>query len=278
LNHRGAFACLPGRAPDIITPLWTPVLTMSDYPPTAQLTSVTIILPVINETISLRQTMDIILRDVPGESIREIVIVVCKKTIPESMAVIAELRKQYGELVVVLHQKLPYLGGALRDAFDIARGSHVIMMASDLETDPNDVKGLIAEARKNPGGIVATSRWLAPGQFHGYSKIKLVCNWMFQRFFSILYGTKLTDMTYGFRLLPTKLVQAIQWEELRHPFNLETIVKPLRLGVPVTEISTGWQARIEGESQNPFFRNFEYFKTGLLTRFASPRSILKSKL
>ena len=247
-------------------------------PVTTQFTSVTIILPVINETISLQQTMDIIRRDVPRESIREILIVVCQKTIAESMAVIAELQQQYGDLVVVLHQKLPFLGGALRDAFDISRGSHVIMMASDLETDPNDVKGLIEEARKNPGGIVATSRWLAAGQFHGYSRIKLACNWLFQRFFSILYGTQLTDMTFGYRLLPTKLVQAIQWEELRHPFNLETVVKPLRLGVPVTEISTTWHARIEGESQNPFFRNFEFFKTGLLTRFASRHSILKPKV
>jgi glycosyltransferase involved in cell wall biosynthesis len=249
---------------------------MNDYPPTAQLTSVSIILPVINETVSLRQTMETILRDVPRQSIREILIVVCKKTIPESMAVIAALQKQHGDLVVVLHQKLPFLGGALRDAFDIARGSHVIMMASDLETDPRYVAELFEAARKNPGGIVATSRWLVPGQFHGYSKIKLLCNWLFQRFFSILYATRLTDMTFGYRILPTKLVQAIRWEELRHPFNLETVVKPLRLGVPVTEISTTWHARIEGESQNPFFRNFEYFKTGLLTRFASRRSILNS--
>jgi glycosyltransferase involved in cell wall biosynthesis len=249
---------------------------MSDYPATAQLTAVSLILPVINETISLRQTVDIILRDVPRASIQELVIVVCQKTIPQSMAVIAELQKQHGDLVVVLHQKLPFLGGALRDAFDICRGSHVIIMASDLETDPKYVKDLIEAARKNPDSVVGTSRWLEPGQFHGYSKIKLLCNWLFQRFFSILYGTHLTDMTFGYRILPTKLVQAIRWEELRHPFNLETAVKPLRLGVPVTEISTSWHARIEGESQNPFFRNFEYFKTGLRTRFASRRSILKS--
>jgi len=250
---------------------------MNDYPPTTELTGVTFILPLMNETVSLRQTVEIILREAPKDSVREILIVVCKKTTEEAMAVVDELQQQYGELVVVLHQKLPFLGGALRDAFDISRGSHVIMMASDLETDPQYVGQLIEAERKNPGGIVGTSRWRVPGQFHGYSKIKLACNWLFQRFFSILYGTDLTDMTFGYRILPTKLVQAIRWEEVRHPFNLETVVKPLRLGVPVTEISTTWHARIEGESQNPFFRNFEYFKTGLLTRFASRRSILKSK-
>jgi glycosyltransferase involved in cell wall biosynthesis len=256
---------------------------MTDFPPTAQLTSVTIILTVMNEIVSLRQTLDVILRDVPGEYIRELLFVVCEKTIPESMAVIAEYQKQYGDLVVVLHQKLPFVGGAMRDAFDISRGSHVIIMATDLETDPKDVRVLIEEERKNPGGIVTASRWQEAGQFHGYSKIKLVCNWLFQRFFSIVYGTHLTDMTYGYRIFPTRLVQAIRWDELQFPFLFETIVKPLRLGVPVTEIPTVWRARTEGDSQNAslcitFFRNFAYFKTGLSIRCAPRRSILKSKL
>lgn len=166
----------------------------------------------------------------------------------------------------------------MREAFDRSRGSHVIMMASDLETDPKDVRVLIEQARKNPGGIVTASRWQSSGDFQGYSKVKLACNWVFQRSFSVLYGTQLTDMTFAYRIFPTKLVQAIQWEELRHPFLFETLVKPLRLGVPVTEIPSVWRARTEGESQNTFFRNFAYFKTGLRARFASRRSMLKSKL
>jgi hypothetical protein len=34
---------------------------MNDYPATAQLTSVTIVLPVMNESVSLKQTVEIIL-------------------------------------------------------------------------------------------------------------------------------------------------------------------------------------------------------------------------
>ena len=248
---------------------------MNDYPNVAKFESVTVVLPVVNETISLKQTVDIVLRDARAD-VLELLIVVCKKTTPESMAVISQLQKELGGLVVVHHQKLPFLGGAMREAFDLSRGSHVIMMASDLETDPDAVRELIAEARKNPSGIVTTSRWRANATFEGYSKIKLLCNWIFQHFFSFIYGTRLTDMTFGYRIFPTQLVQAIRWEELRHPFLFETMVKPLRLGVPVTEIGCGWHARIEGESQNPFFRNFAYFRTGLKVRFASRRSILKS--
>ena len=245
------------------------------YPRTDRFASASIILPVMNETTSLEETVRIILRDV-RDRVRELLIVVCDRTSPEAMAAVERLCQRHGELVVVHRQRLPFLGGAIREAFELARGSHVVMMASDLETDPNDVRTLIAEAEKSPSAIVTASRWLQSGAFQRYSKVKLVCNWIFQRCFSLLYGTRLSDMTYAYRIFPTRLVQSIRWEELRHPFLLETLVKPLRLGVPVIEIPSVWKARTEGESQNSFFRNFAYFRTGLKSRFASRQSMLKA--
>ncbi len=152
------------------------------------------------------------------------------------------------------------------------------MMASDLETDPNDVKKLIAGAEKNPAAIIAASRWLKGGSFQGYSAIKLIFNRIFQMIFAVLYGKRLSDMTYAYRIYPTKLVQSVRWEELRHPFLFEALVKPLRLGVDVIEIPSVWKARTEGESQNTFFRNFVYFRTGFKTWLSSKRSILKAEL
>ena len=247
-----------------------------DYPRTACFESATIVLPVMNETTSLDETVKIILRDVK-DKIREIVIVVCKRTTPEAMAAANRLREELPELVVVHEQKLPYLGGAMREAFDLAHGSHLVLMASDLETDPNDVKELIAGAEKNPTAIIAASRWLKRGSFQGYSTVKLIFNWIFQTIFATLYGKRLTDMTYAYRIYPTKVVQSIHWEELRHPFLFEALVKPLRLGVEVIEIPSVWKARNEGESQNTFFRNFVYFRKGLKTRLSSKRSILKAE-
>lgn len=252
-----------------------PVMTKSYMPPT-QVDSVSIVLPVINETVSLQKTVETILHNVKRELVQEFIIVVCKRTTPESLNIIAQLQSELGDLVVVLWQKLPFLGGALRDAFDAARGSHIIIMGSDLETNPDEVQILIEEQQKNPANIVTTSRWIRGGKFHRYSPIKLVCNWVFQRFFSLLYGTRLTDMTFGFRIMPAGLVQAIKWEEVRHPFNLECIVKPLRLGIPVSEIPSIWNPRIEGESQNPFFRNFEYFRIGFKARFADKNSFWRT--
>lgn len=248
---------------------------MSALSKTKAFDSATIILPVVNETYSLADTVASILKTSKPD-VRELLIVVCDKTTPESMTTIEGLRARLGDLVVVHHQKLKFLGGAMREAFDLARGTHTIMMASDLETDPVLVPRLVAEARAHPDAIITVTRWHSQGGFENYSALKLVANWIFQKLFSALYWTQLTDMTYAYRIFPTQLLQAIEWEELRHPLLFETVVKPLRLGAQVIEIPGIWRARTEGESQNTFARNFEYFRIGLRVRFAATHRLLRN--
>ncbi|MFN2507166.1 MAG: glycosyltransferase family 2 protein [Chthoniobacterales bacterium] len=237
-------------------------------------TSATILLPVMDETESLRKSVRIVEEECAPD-VCEYILSVCDRTTPESVAICRSYVDSAPEKFVLHFQKLPFVGGALREAFDLARGSHVLMMASDLETEPATVKELIAEAKKTPDAIITASRWIKGGGFEGYNKVKLVSNYVFQKIFSVLYGVKLTDMTYGFRIFPAHVVKSIRWEELRHPFFFETLIKPLRLGVPVREIATPWKARVEGESQNTFLRNFAYFAPGFKTRFAQKEKLLK---
>ncbi len=239
-----------------------------------RLTSVSVFLPVMDETESLVKTVEIIHADC-GDAIREFLVVVCQKTTPGARATAAALAARFPDQVKIIEQQRPFLGGATQDAFDRATGSHFLMMASDLETPPDRVQAYVAQGRAHPNAIITGSRWIKGGGFEGYSKLKWFLNFMFQKSFSLMYWTSLSDMTYGFRLIPTKLVQAIRWEEVRHPFLFETLVKPLRLGVEVIEIPITWRARTEGVSNNPFLRNFAYFRIGLKTRFYARGRILK---
>jgi len=146
---------------------------------------------------------------------------------------------------------------------------------SDLETDPATVPLLIAEARQHPAAIITATRWKGGINFEGYDPLKLVLNKVFQGFFALLYRVRLTDLTFAYRIFPTDLVRSIRWEELKHPFLFETIVKPLRLGVDVVEVPSTWRVRTEGVSHNTFLTNFVYFRIGLKTLFMPPGKILK---
>jgi glycosyltransferase involved in cell wall biosynthesis len=235
-----------------------------------------IILPLMDETTSLRKTVEILLAE-NARDISTILIVVCGKTTAAAMTVAGELVAQHPGLIQIRQQQRPFLGGAVRDAFEWATGTHVVLMASDLETDPSNVKELIAKAREGYD-IVTATRWRYRRAFHGYNPVKLVLNWAFQKIFGILYRVSLTDLTFGFRIFKIEWVKNIEWEELRHPLLLETVLKPLRLGARVVEIPCVWHARVEGESHNSFLLNFLYFRIALKTRFRTKEELLRKQL
>ena len=228
---------------------------------------VSIIMPVMDETASLRQTVEIVM-DECGPDVHEIICVTSQHTKPESVAVCQELAGHWPSIVWIRQQVNPYLGGALRDAFSWAAGSHILLMASDLETPPHAAKDMIAQAKRG-FGIVATTRWVKGGGFKGYNPVKLVANWIFQKAIGALYNTQLTDLTYGYRIWRADLLQNQEWEELRHPFLLECLLRPLLRGATSMELPVQWEPRQEGESHNPFWRNFLYFRIALKLRFRS---------
>ena len=161
----------------------------------------------------------------------------------------------------------------MRDAFEWAAGSHVLMMASDLETDPATVKDLLAAAR---GGfdIVTATRWTQNGGFHGYHPVKYRLNLLFQKSIAWLHGASLSDLTYGFRVFKAEWVKGIEWEEFRHAFLLETILKPMRLGARIAEVPTVWRRRMEGTSHNSLAQHFGYFRIAWKTRFRRKETLL----
>jgi hypothetical protein len=236
---------------------------------------VAVILPVVTETSSLDETARA-LEATCDADIAEVLVVVCDRTTAESLDRCHALRDTFGERVRIHRQTLPYLGGAMREAFELATASHVLMMASDLETDPWIAPALIEVAKAKPDAIATASRWAEGGGFSGYGPVRVALNWTFQRLTSLVYGVRLTDATFGYRLFPTPLVQSIRWEGLRHDFLLETILKPIRLGVEVVEVPTRWTPRPDGQSQNSLANQVRYIGTLVRDRFKPTVTMLRT--
>ena len=239
--------------------------------------SVTILLPAMDETYSLEQTVDTIVSTCSRQDLAEFIFLLCKRTTIETRKVAESLVQKYQSIVpIYIHeQTLPFVGGAIREGIDLAKGTHVVMMSSDLETDPHVIKIFIEQAKLSPDKIITATRWKGGGGFEGYNKVKLICNMIFERLIGLFYFTSLSDLTYAYRIFPSNLMKTIRWEELKHPFFLETALKPLRLGVKFEEVPAHWTARTEGVSQNTFFANFKYFRTAWHNRFLRNKNILK---
>ena len=118
-----------------------------------------IIIAAINETYSLKQTVNQILDLCHSKDLAEILIVVCKRTTNDCLSVAYELEKKSQQIdsavpIKVYCQVKPFVGMAYREAFDIVTGSHAVMMSADLETPPEIVPSFIEDAKKHPFHII----------------------------------------------------------------------------------------------------------------------------
>ena len=234
-----------------------------------------VIITALDETWSVRETIDTIVADNRGE-VTDIIMAIAPHTTPECRQAIDEMEKKYPGLVRQHEQnRLPGVGGAIQECVEMTKAEWVLFAAADLETPPDKVKDIIARAKKDDVDIVATSRWIAGSGFGDYSRIKMLCNWFFQKFFSLLYRTSLTDMTYGYRAYRTALLQRYHWRETGHAFFMESLVKPLRTGAVVTEVPVHWRRRQEGESHIKLSEFVRYFRIGFAIRIANKEEFLK---
>lgn len=238
--------------------------------------SCTIIVPVIRETNLFEQVVGTILDTCDPHDLKEFIIVVHPQyTARESFASIKKMRRRCEETGVayhVLEQKLPGMGGAMRDALDAAKGSHTIITNADMALDPRLVEKLIQAAKSRPSVITSVSRYTKGGNIEeGYDVLKRVWNALAQKYCAVLYQSRLTDFTYAYRICPTMYYHAINWEELKHPFALETTLKFVRLGLKFQEIP-GSQA---GGTQSGYGETMLYLPMSLRVRFMSKKKILK---
>jgi dolichol-phosphate mannosyltransferase len=226
----------------------------------------TVLIPVMNEIESLNETISIILEQ--NQKNFEFVIILSPKTKFEARQNALEYEKKLNSKISIITQIKPGIGGAYQDGINICRGDYIIMIASDLETDPNLVKDLIALSVLNPDKIITTTRWRGEGAgFEGYGVLKYVLNWIFQKTVSYLFHFNLTDYTFGFRLYPKESIKTWEWKEFNFAFLLESILIPLREGWKVIETPHNWKPRVEETSNNKFIYYLSYFRVVSRVKF-----------
>ena len=236
--------------------------------------SVSVVIPAIDETDSLRESIEIILGTCDLKDLNEIFIVVCERTTPECIRVINSFIQSEKEVPVRLYYQVrPGLGAALHEAMQRVKGSHVVNMAADMDTDPYVIKDMIYAAKNHPEAVILASRWIKGGGFSGYGRIYKLLNYMFNKMLQILFMTKVSDLTYGFRFAPVDKTLSVKWDSKGFSIGMETNLKMLRLGYKIIEVPAVWRVRNQGDSQNSFFTKVKYLGTVLKVRFESKASI-----
>ena len=189
--------------------------------------SVSIILPILNEISSLKKTIKIL------EKIKVkkeyLIIFSSKLTNPKVIKEISKLKLKYKNLKY-FSQIRPFVGGAIDLGIKLSKNKYIAIMASDLETNPYELKNMINTSQNNPNVIISADRWISQKGFSDYGFIKFFANFFFQKLLKIFFKHKILDFTFAYRLYPKKALKGYKINELRHGFALEILLIPIKKG------------------------------------------------
>ena len=241
----------------------------------AEFKNATIMMGAVDETDSLRDTVLGVLALCDHRDLREIIIGYSQHITPACKAVVDEMAALDADVPVVTFMQHKKGIAALTEMIDIARGSHCILLASDMALDLRCVADMIEGAKRDGNTIVSSSRWLKGCTFYEYSRVKRVLNFAAQQFLKLLFRAKMTDFTNPCQIVPTEVYQSIAWESEGLPILIEMVLKPLRLGCRFTEVPTNCYPRRQGKSKNSFRQTALYLQTALHIRFMKKQDMLK---
>ena len=207
--------------------------------------SISIILPILNEINSLKKTLSI-LNKIKVD--KEFIVIYSEKLTKNSIKdEIKSLKKKYKNFRC-FKQIRPFVGGAIDLGIVKAKKKHIALMASDMETNPYELKNMINVSSKNNNSIISADRWISSKGFSDYGVIKFLANFIFQKLLKIFFNYKILDFTFAYRVYPRNALINHRIKELRHGFALETLLAPMKKGFSVITLPAKWKKRVEGNS------------------------------
>ena len=219
--------------------------------------SISIILPILNEINSLKKTL-LIINKIKVD--KEFIVIYSKKLTKNSVKdEINSLKKKYKNLKY-FRQIRPFVGGAIDLGITKAKKKYIAIMASDMETNPNELKNMINISSKNYNSIISADRWISHKGFSDYGVIKFLANFMFQKLLKIFFNYKILDFTFAYRIYPKNVLKRYRIKELRHGCALEILLAPMKNGFNVITVPAKWKKRVEGNSSITIMSYLSYLK------------------
>jgi len=229
-----------------------------------------VVVPAYNEKLSLIHNVKQALKN---KEVLEVIILVAAGADQETRNICQELAASEKKVVYHIQKQNPGLGYALREAFELARGTHVQILYADCESDPDQIPDFIHKALTTNADMVVASRWMDKGKVYNYPPVRFFFNRAYQQFFRILFHTRIHDLTFGYNLIKTDVLRNIVWHGKQHEIATEMVLKALRLKYHLEEIPATWRRRNEGKS-SLLIKRYLFYPFMALSILMCPKSSL----
>jgi glycosyltransferase involved in cell wall biosynthesis len=202
------------------------------------LTTVTVIIPALNEAGNIRQLVEDVCTTAPVE-----VIVVdngstdstAQEALDAGAKVVSEPRRGYGYACAA--------GVAEARSADV-----LIFLDGDHSFAPSDLPSLLAPINEGRADMVLGSRalgYIEPGAMLLQQRFG---NWLAARLMNILYDLSITDLG-PYRAIRRQLLSELNMQEMTYGWPTEMIIKSAQRGARIVEVPVSYRNRRFGQSK-----------------------------
>lgn len=243
--------------------------------------SLTVFLLAKNETDLLRKTVAEIRKNCDDADLEKIIVVAKSSDCPGYLEALKMIEEKFDEKLEVYVQRLENGINCLLDLPYMVTGSHFLIMASDMEMDPENIRDFIEIAKKHPERIVCASKWMKASCLKDCGGLHALGSYITNKAVAFLYGKKATEIFSIYQIYPLSVFRRMKFDNPKR-FMYEYTLKPLRLGAEYEEVPMAYRKRQEGKSTFDIptvmiIMGLKFCATALRLRFTPKRYLNEEK-
>ena len=139
-------------------------------------------------------------------------------------------------------------GSALRKGFGAAKGSIIVSMDADLSNEPKELN-LLVESIRIGYDVCMGSRFMVGGGSEDISKIRILGNKFFVSVVNLFFGSKYSDMCYGYRSFRKSIIKKLDLKEDGFGIETEININAIKAHLKIIEIPSTEKKREAGEAK-----------------------------
>lgn len=204
------------------------------------MSSLSIIIPVYNET----RTIEKILNKIIKLKLDKQIIIVDDNSTDGTKIKILKYKKKVDK--IIFHKTNLGKGAAIKSAQKFVKKEYVIIQDADLEYDPKDYKKLLNPFLKNKNQVVYGSRVLGKSRYkikNFTSLSRVFFNHLLTILSNFINQQNLTDAHTCYKVFPRNLFKNIKLCENRFAFCPEVTTKISNLNIIINEVPISYKGR-----------------------------------
>lgn len=223
--------------------------------------TVTVVVPALNEALNIGWVLERL-----PECVDEVIVV---DGCSSDDTVEAALRARPDARIVL--EPRPGKGTALRTGFAHATGDYIVMLDADGSMDPAEIS-MFTDAVRSGYDFVKGSRHLPDAGSEDLTFLREFGNKALGTAVNMLYGTKFTDLCYGFMAFRRDCLDALDLTADGFEIETQMVVNAVKSGLRIAEVPSFELMRRSGQSNLRTFRDGKrVLRTLLAERFAPAR-------